>query len=309
MVRRVALYPDPLLTQVLAASTFPDQIPDAARWADGHRGMRGDDLARAISAENLPWDPSVQSLLPFPAVLDRMASDMNWTAQLGNAFLSQQQDVMDAVQHDRKRAREFGYLHSSGQIIVTGGPYITIMPMNPAYIYVPSYDPEVVYVAPRPGFYVGGAIGFGAFVTLGVAFRPWGWGVSHVYWDRREMYVGDARWDRNWQNRTVYVHPYYRTTLHYEGPRNDRHDVRQGFDRPEVRHENEHPEVRQGFEHPENRPGYVRPGETTTTTTTTTTRTVTPPPGRGGTPPPPREEHKTPPPPPKENKGKGKGKD
>src|ERR1700735_5933499 len=78
LVSRVALYPDPLLAQVLAAATFPDQIPDAAKWADEHHYLRGDDLARAIAAHHLPWYPSVQALLPFPSVLQMMASDMNW---------------------------------------------------------------------------------------------------------------------------------------------------------------------------------------------------------------------------------------
>jgi hypothetical protein len=97
LVARIALYPDSLLTQVLTAATFPDQIPDAARWADEHHYLTGQALADAIQADQLPWDPSVQALLPFPSVLDMMASDMNWTTDLGNAFLAQQQDVMDAV--------------------------------------------------------------------------------------------------------------------------------------------------------------------------------------------------------------------
>src|ERR1700676_325925 len=101
LVSRVALYPDPLIAQVLAAATFSDQIPDAARWADQHHYLNGDALARAISDDRLPWDPSVQALLPFPSVLDMMASDMNWTSQLGNAFLAQNADVMDAVQRMR----------------------------------------------------------------------------------------------------------------------------------------------------------------------------------------------------------------
>jgi hypothetical protein len=90
LVSRIALYPDPLLAQVLAAATFPDAIPDAARWADQHHYLTGDALAAAINGDRLPWDPSVQALLPFPNVLDMMASDMGWTQSLGNAFLAQQ---------------------------------------------------------------------------------------------------------------------------------------------------------------------------------------------------------------------------
>src|SRR5271170_532812 len=98
LVSRIALYPDPLIAQILAAATFSDQIPEAARWADQHHYLTGDALARAISDDHLPWDPSVQAMLPFPSVLDMMASDMGWTQELGNAFLAQQPDVMDAVQ-------------------------------------------------------------------------------------------------------------------------------------------------------------------------------------------------------------------
>src|ERR1700733_13727788 len=122
MVARVALYPDPLLAQIFTAATYPDQIPDAARWADQHHYLTGQALADAIQADQLPWDPSVQALLPFPTVLSMMASDMPWTSALGNAFLAQQQDVMDAVQRQRAVAQRYGYLSSNGQIVVSSGP-------------------------------------------------------------------------------------------------------------------------------------------------------------------------------------------
>src|ERR1700739_646991 len=92
LVARIALYPDPLLAQILAGATYPDQIPDAARWDDQHHYLTGQGLADAIQGDQLPWDPSVQALLPFPSVLEMMASDMNWTTDLGNAFLSQEGD-------------------------------------------------------------------------------------------------------------------------------------------------------------------------------------------------------------------------
>ena len=98
LVSRIALYPDPLLAQILAAATYSNDIPDAAGWSDQHHYLTGQALADAIAADQLPWDPSVQALLPFPSVLDMMASDMNWTTRLGDAFMAQQQDVMDAVQ-------------------------------------------------------------------------------------------------------------------------------------------------------------------------------------------------------------------
>jgi hypothetical protein len=206
LVARIALYPDPLLAQILAAATYPDQIPDAAKWADDHHYLRGDDLARAIAADHLIWDPSVQALLPFPSVLGMMASDMDWTTELGNAFLAQQQDVMDAVQRMRKKAKEYGYLRSNEQVVVSGDPYITIVPANPTFIVVPVYDPLIVFAPPAPGFFVGGAIVFGYGVTLGFAFRPWGWGTTRFVWDRHEVFIANVRWERTWVNRGSYVH-------------------------------------------------------------------------------------------------------
>ena len=218
LVQRVALYPDPLLTQVFAAATFPDQIPDAARWADQHHYLTGDALAAAISEDHLPWDPSVQALLPFPSVLEMMASDMGWTQELGNAFLAQQPDLMDAVQRMRHKAWDYGYLRTNPQIIVNNGPYIEILPANPGFIVLPYYDPLIVFAPPRPGFFIGGAISFRFGVTIGAAFRPWGWGVNRFAWNTHAVFINNARWDRTWVNRRTYVHPY--ADVHrYEGAR------------------------------------------------------------------------------------------
>ncbi len=208
MVERIALYPDSLLAQILAAATYPDQIPDAAKWADEHHYLRGEELANAINADQLPWDPSVQALLPFPSVLGTMASDMNWTTDLGNAFLAQRQDVMDAVQRMRQKARDYGYLRSNAQVIVSGGPYIEITPVNPEFVCVPYYNPVVVFAAPRPGFFIGGAISFGYGITLGAWFRPWGWGYNRFDWGHHAIFINNRPWGRVWANRRVYVHPY-----------------------------------------------------------------------------------------------------
>jgi hypothetical protein len=218
LVARVALYPDSLLAQVLAAATYPDQIPDAARWADEHHYLTGQALADAIQGDQLPWDPSVQALLPFPSVLDTMASNMAWTTDLGNAFLASQQDVMDAVQRERHKAAQYGYLRTNEQIVVSGGPYITIAPVNPEFIVVPYYDPGIVFFAPRPGFFVGGGIRFGFGVTIGAFFRPWGWGVGfgRFDWAAHRVWVNNAVWGRTWVNRGVYVHPY--AGVHRYGP-------------------------------------------------------------------------------------------
>ncbi len=210
LVARIALYPDPLLAQILAAATYSNDIQAAAQWADQHHYLTGQTLADAIAADQLPWDPSVQALLPFPSVLDTMASDMNWTTQLGEAFLAQQQDVMDAVQRQRALAQRYGYLRTNGQIVVGAGPYITIMPVNPAFMCVPWYDPAVVFFAPRPGFAVGLGIRFGFGVSLGGFFAPWGWGPGAIRfdWGAHAVFLNNARWGRTWANRGNYVHPY-----------------------------------------------------------------------------------------------------
>lgn len=208
LVARIALYPDPLLAQVLAAATYSDQIPAAAKWADEHHYLTGDVLAKAIADDHLSWDPSVQALLPFPSVLEKMAADMEWTRELGDAFLAQRQDVMDAVQRMRQKAKDYGYLRSNDQIIVTGGPYIEIDPVDPAFICVPVYDPLVVFWPPRPGIVVGAAISFGFGVNLGVAFRPWGWGVVRFDWGAHALFINNVVWGRTWFNRDFYVHPY-----------------------------------------------------------------------------------------------------
>ncbi len=210
LVGRIALYPDPLLAQVLAAATYPADIPPAAQWADQHHYLTGQALAAAINADQLPWDPSVQALLPFPSVLEMMNSDMNWTTQLGNAFLAQPDAVMDAVQRQRAAAQRYGYLRTNGQIVVSDGPYITIMPVDPGYIVVPYYDPLIVFFAPRPGFFVGGAIRFGFGVTLGGFFAPWGWVAGGIGfdWGGHSVFLNHARWGRTWINRGAYVHPY-----------------------------------------------------------------------------------------------------
>ena len=250
LVSRIALYPDPLLSQVLAAATFPGEIPDAARWADQHHYLTGEALAGAIAEDHLPWDPSVQALLPFPSVLDMMASDMRWTTDLGNAFLAQQADVMDSVQRMRRQARDYGYLRSNGQVVVSGGPYIEILPVNPAFICVPYYNPAVVFYRPRPGFFVGGAISFGYGVTIGAAFRPWGWGVNRFAWDSHRVFINDHVWGRTWVNRGAYVHPYTvqryapaarvpeRHELH-ERSQHEREAARMGHERVEEHHHEE----------------------------------------------------------------------
>lgn len=229
LVGRIALYPDPLLAQVLTASTFSDQIAEAAQWADEHNNLKGGALANAIREDNLQWDPSVMALLPFPSVLDMMADDPNWTQRLGNAVLAQRPEVMDAVQRMRAQAHRYGYLQSNpyDNVVDDDGEY-EILPTNPAYLYVPTYDPYVVFAAPRPGFFIGGAIHFGPAIVLGVPFYSWGWAHPYFGWRSHEIFFDATPWRRGWVNRGYYVHPYARGYTRGPGPRVERHAVVRG---------------------------------------------------------------------------------
>jgi hypothetical protein len=229
LVAPYALYPDPLLAQVLTASTFSNEIPDADGWARAHAYLTGDALARAINEDNLPWDPSVIALLPTPSVLDVMAGDMGRTQELGNAVLADRAGVMDAIQDQRQKAYNYGYLRTNPQYrVVTAGPGdIEILPVNPNVIYVPYYDPNVVYFRPRPGFFVGGAISFGPSIFVG-SFLPWGWGGVSFGWRAHSIVINNRPWERTWVNRGTYVHPYaFPARPRVAAPRIERHELRE----------------------------------------------------------------------------------
>ena len=150
----IALYPDELLAQMLMAATYPLEIVQAQRWLarDGNASLRGEALSQALDAQ--PWDASVKSLVPFPDVLNKMADNLDWTQQLGDAVLSQQQETLAAIQSLRQRARDAGTLSSSQQQTVsTSGQAIVIQPAQPEIVYVPVYDPGYVYGAwPYPAY-------------------------------------------------------------------------------------------------------------------------------------------------------------
>ena len=227
LVARIALYPDPLLAQVLTASTYWVQIPEAASWATRHSYLTGDALAAAIQQDNLPWDPSVVALLPFPSVLDMMARDPAWLQQLGNAVLTQRAEVMDAVQRMRRQAMDYGYLQSNNYLsVVSNGGYVEILPANPGVIYVPSYDPLVVFGRPARGLVIGGAIRFGPGITIGAAFSPWGWTRPAFVWPSHTVIIDHHPWERRWENRAAYIHPYARPWVRPVGPRVERHEIR-----------------------------------------------------------------------------------
>jgi hypothetical protein len=165
LVAPIALYPDSLVAQVLAAATFPEPVVEADRWVQGHADLKGEALGQAVDQE--PWDPSVKALTAFPSVLGNMDKNLSWTSSLGDAYYNQQQDVMDAVQTMRQRAQQAGNLKStSEQVVKTDGPTVVIEPANPEIVYVPAYDPWLVYGGPivawpgwypYPGIWYGGA--------------------------------------------------------------------------------------------------------------------------------------------------------
>jgi hypothetical protein len=224
LVQRIALYPDPLLAQVLTASTFWDQIPDAASWAQLHNNLTGDALAQAIQADNLPFDPSVLALLPFPSVLDTMSHDPQWVGTLGNAVLNQKPDVMDAIQRMRQEAKNYGYLApNSYDNVVDNGGYLEIQPVDPALYYVPVYSPAVVFFAPHPGFFIGGAIRFGPVVTIGPAFGRFGWYGAGFGWGGHTILIDHRPWGRTYANRGFYAHPYTHPYIRPAGPRVESH--------------------------------------------------------------------------------------
>src|SRR5215469_2207826 len=183
LVAPIALYPDPLLAQVLAASTYPLEIVQLGQWLDRNGNLKGQALADAVAKE--PWDPSVQSLAPVPDVVKRLVNDIQWTTDLGNAFLAQEGDVMAAIQRMRKKAQESGHLKSTEQMKVEtqtadNKTVIVIQPPSQEVVYVPSYDPMVVWGAPvypyPAGYYAAGmALSFGVGVAMG-AFWGGGWG-------------------------------------------------------------------------------------------------------------------------------------
>ena len=225
LVERIALYPDPLLAQVLTGSTFWNEIPEAAAWANQHSYLRADELSRAMYEDNLSFDPSVLALIPFPSVLDMMARDPGWTQALGNAVLNQRPDVMDAVQRMRQKAMDEGYLESNAQdrVVVAGPGDIEILPVNPGYVYVPYYDPRVVFFPRRPGFFAGITFGPGIFVG---AFAPFGWAGPVLGWHTHEIVIDHRPWERTWVNRDRYVHSYAVPVARPVGPRVEHHPER-----------------------------------------------------------------------------------
>jgi hypothetical protein len=214
LVAPIALYPDPMLAQVLAASTYPLEIIQLQQWLEKNPTLKDKALADAVMKQ--PWDPSVQALAGLPEVVKRLANDVQWTADLGNAFLAQQSDVMDAVQRMRKKAKDKGTLTSSEQVkvetqVIEKKEVVIIQQSNPQVVYVPTYNPVVVWgppvypyypyppiYYPPPGYYAAGvAISWGVGFAMGAFWGGGGWGY-HPGWGGNDIDIDiDNNFNRN----------------------------------------------------------------------------------------------------------------
>ena len=241
LVAPIALYPDPLLAQVLAASTYPVEIIQLQQWLAKNPGLK--DQAQEDAVSKQPWDPSVKGLAGLPDVIKRLADDIQWTTDLGNAFLAQQKDVMDAVQRMRAKAQAKGNLSSNQQQTVQtktveNQPVIVIEQANPQVVSVPSYNPTVVYGPPPypypPVYYPPPpppgslAISFGIGMAMGAAMGgAWGYGCgwggsSTVVINNNNNYVrtgggGGGNWQHNSAHRGGTPYPNRATATRYSG--------------------------------------------------------------------------------------------
>ena len=185
MLAPIALYPDSLLTQMLMASTYPLEVVQADRWTKQNKDMKGDALAKALEAQ--PWDPSVKSLVAFPQVLAMMSEKIDWTQKVGDAFLAQQKDVLATVQKLRAKAQASGNLKTTKEQVVTVEKEVIIIePASPQVVYVPTYNPTVVYGAwaypaypPYPVYPAGYVPGTALLLLAGVAVTVGQRGVTH----------------------------------------------------------------------------------------------------------------------------------
>jgi hypothetical protein len=212
LVAPIALYPDALVAQVLSGATYPDQIALAQNWLQEHKDLTGKKLMKEVNKQN--WDPSVKALTQFPSVLDNMAKNLAWTSELGEVYHYQQKDVMDAVQALRAKAKAAGHLDSNQQIkVVQESPTtIVIQPANPQIVYVPEYNPTVIfgtnYVVPNytaSQVATASIISFGAGIAIGAMMSggccSWGWSSWSVGWHGGGVvafggspYYGSAAW-------------------------------------------------------------------------------------------------------------------
>ncbi|MGC2542551.1 MAG: DUF3300 domain-containing protein, partial [Candidatus Sulfotelmatobacter sp.] len=221
LVAPIALYPDALVAQILAASAYPTQIVEAERFLQQNPNLKGKDLADAVDQQD--WDPSVKALTQFPTVLANLDKDLSWTSELGDANYNQQADVMQAIQFMRRKAQEAGNLKSTPQQTVANeGPDVTIQPANPDVVYVPEYDPDLIYGYPVglwPGFYPWWGVG-GPYLSFGIGFGigpffgfGWGWPAWGFDWHGGFLRYGGGRYafhSHAFYDRNAYFHGNFR---------------------------------------------------------------------------------------------------
>ena len=228
LVAPIALYPDALVAQILAGATYPTQIVEADRWLEQNSSLKGEELGNAVNAQ--PWDESVKALTQFPSVLDNMSKNLSWTSALGDAYFNEQEAVTAMVQKLRKQALAAGNLKTTKeQTVTTQAQTIVIQPANPQVVYVPVYNPTVVYGAPvavYPGYSsadlaAAAIISFGIGMAVGAAMSGgcciWGWSSWGYNWHggtvvyRRNVYVSHTN---------VYINrnSYYRHPNSYPRP-------------------------------------------------------------------------------------------
>ncbi len=222
LVAPIALYPDSLVAQILAASEYPTQIVEADRMARENPGLKGRDLAEEVDRQD--WDPSVKSLVEFPTVLANLDRDLSWTSELGEAYHNQPDDVMQAIQYMRHKAYDAGNLRSTTQErVYEQGPNVDIQPADPNVVYVPAYNPAYVYGYPVglwPGFYPwwgfgGPAISFGFGFPIAPFFGfGWGWHGWGIGWGfHGGVFFGGHPWAYRggaFYNHAAFVHGNYR---------------------------------------------------------------------------------------------------
>src|SRR6266404_5318713 len=227
LVAPIALYPDQLLAQILAASTYPLEIIQLEQWLKRNPNLKDKALADGVARQ--PWDPSVQAMAVFPDVVTRLSANVAWTTNLGNAFLAQQQDVMDAVQRMRAKAQSKGTLKTTEQQkveteTVEGEEEVIVIELaNPQFVYVPSYDPAVVYGPPvypypayyYPGYVPGMGLAFGTGLILGAAWAN-NWG--NCNWGHGDITINNNNnFNRNNIN-IIMIRQQARSSLHNDPP-------------------------------------------------------------------------------------------
>jgi len=221
LVAPIALYPDALVAQILAASAYPTQVVEAERFLQQNPNLKGKDLGDQVEQQD--WDPSVKALTQFPTVLANLDKDLSWTSELGDANYNQQADVMQAIQFMRQKAEEAGNLKTTPQqTVTTQGSTVVIQPANPDVVYVPEYNPNFIYGYPVgywPGFYpwwgIGGPyLGFGVGFGIGPFFGfGWGWHGWGLDWYHRGVLYGGGPYafhSHAFYDRNAYFHGNYR---------------------------------------------------------------------------------------------------